>query len=150
MALMLGMSFAELVGSVGVFLLLTAFFLNLVGVMSVNGLAYICLNLSGAGLACYASYLVDFMPFVVLEGTWAVVAAFARGVFQIDFRFPAENMFCMGWEDRSQSERLVSVLPSRRSETRSGKDPRSRGAAPGQRCLHGVRALVSVDGALVQ
>jgi hypothetical protein len=71
------MTFAELVGSVGVFFLLAAFFMNLVGVLSPASLAYICLNLGGAGLACYASYLVDFMPFVVLEGTWAVVAALA-------------------------------------------------------------------------
>jgi hypothetical protein len=73
------MTFAELVGFVGVFFLLAAFFLNLVGVLGVNSLAYVCLNLLGAGLACYASYLVDFMPFVVLEGTWAIVAAVALG-----------------------------------------------------------------------
>ena len=73
------MTFAELVGFVGVFFLLAAFFLNLVGVLGVNSLAYVCLNLFGAGLACYASYLVDFMPFVVLEGTWAIVAAVALG-----------------------------------------------------------------------
>ena len=76
---MLGISFAELVGSVGVFFLLAAFFMNLVGVLGAGSLAYICLNLFGATLACYASYLVDFMPFVVLEGTWAVVAALALG-----------------------------------------------------------------------
>jgi hypothetical protein len=76
---MLGMTFAELVGSVGVFFLLAAFFMNLVGVLGAGSLAYVCLNLSGAMLACYASWLVDFMPFVVLEGTWAVVAALALG-----------------------------------------------------------------------
>jgi hypothetical protein len=76
---LLEMTFAEAVGFVGVFLLLAAFFMNLVGSLSANSRAYICLNLFGAGLACYASYLVDFMPFVILEGTWAVVAAFALG-----------------------------------------------------------------------
>jgi len=30
--------------------------------------------LLGAGLACYASWRIDFLPFVVLEGTWALVA----------------------------------------------------------------------------
>ena len=32
---------------------------------------------AGASLAGYASYLIGFAPFVVLEGTWAVVAAVA-------------------------------------------------------------------------
>jgi hypothetical protein len=53
--------------------------MNLIGAMSPGSLAYVCLNLLGAGLACYASWLLDFFPFVVLEGTWAVVAAFALG-----------------------------------------------------------------------
>jgi hypothetical protein len=76
---LLEMSFAEAVGFVGVFLLLVAFFMNLFGILKANSLAYICLNLFGATLACYASWLVDFMPFVVLEGVWAIVAAFALG-----------------------------------------------------------------------
>ena len=29
----------------------------------------------GASMACYSSYLIDFMPFVLLEAVWAVVAA---------------------------------------------------------------------------
>jgi hypothetical protein len=35
------------------------------------------LNFAGAALAGCASYLIGFMPFVVLEGTWATVAAVA-------------------------------------------------------------------------
>jgi hypothetical protein len=31
----------------------------------------------GAALACYSSYLIDFLPFVVLEGVWAIAAAVA-------------------------------------------------------------------------
>jgi hypothetical protein len=76
---MFEMTYTETVGSIGVFLLLVAFFMNLIGAMSPGSLAYVCLNLLGAGLACYASWLLDFFPFVVLEGTWAVVAAFALG-----------------------------------------------------------------------
>ena len=76
---MLDMTFTEAVGSVGVFLLLVAFFMNLIGALSASSLPYVCLNLFGAGLACYASWLLDFLPFVVLEGTWAVVAALALG-----------------------------------------------------------------------
>jgi hypothetical protein len=32
---------------------------------------YTALNFAGASLAGFASYLIGFMPFVVLEGTWA-------------------------------------------------------------------------------
>ena len=76
---MFDMTFTEAVGSVGVFLLLVAFFMNLIGALSASSLPYVCLNLFGAGLACYASWLLDFLPFVVLEGTWSVVAALALG-----------------------------------------------------------------------
>jgi len=66
-----------LVGSLGVALLLLAFFLNLVRVLSTQSYPYTALNFAGASLAGYASYLIGFVPFVVLEGTWAVVAAVA-------------------------------------------------------------------------
>lgn len=74
---MIEMTFPEAVGFFGVFLLLAAFFMNLFAMIDAKGHAYILLNLFGAAISCYASYLVDFMPFVVLEGTWALVAAFA-------------------------------------------------------------------------
>ena len=65
---------AEWIGAVGVGLLLGAFFLNLFGLMKTDSRAYQALNAIGAGVACYASYLIDFLPFVVLEGTWSLVA----------------------------------------------------------------------------
>jgi hypothetical protein len=70
---------ATLIGFLGVALLLVAFLLNLGRGLRVDGYPYIVLNLIGASLACYSSYLIDFMPFVVLEGTWAVVAGVALG-----------------------------------------------------------------------
>lgn len=66
-----------MVGSTGVALLLIAFFFNLIGKLAQDTVPYALLNLIGAGLSCYASWLIGFIPFVVLEGTWAVVAAFA-------------------------------------------------------------------------
>ncbi|HKQ95131.1 MAG TPA: hypothetical protein VJS40_05955 [Aestuariivirgaceae bacterium] len=71
---MLGMTFAEAIGFFGVSLLLAAFFLNLWKLMQPGNYPYILLNLFGATLSCLASYLVDFMPFVLLEGVWALVA----------------------------------------------------------------------------
>jgi hypothetical protein len=66
-----------LIGSVGVAILLLAFLLNLVRVLGTESYPYTALNFAGASLAGYASYLIGFAPFVVLEGTWAVVAAVA-------------------------------------------------------------------------
>lgn len=63
-----------IVGSTGVLLLLLAFFLNLFGILTQNTKTYAVLNVVGAGLSCYASVLIDYMPFVILEGTWAFVA----------------------------------------------------------------------------
>ena len=73
---------ATLIGFAGVALLLIAFLLNLLKLMRSDGYLYMGLNLVGAGLACYSSYLISFMPFVVLEGVWAVAAlvAMARGL----------------------------------------------------------------------
>ena len=64
-------------GFTGVFLLLVAFLLNLFGKLSQNGIGYIMLNLIGAGLACLASWLIDYLPFVILEGTWTLVSLIA-------------------------------------------------------------------------
>jgi len=66
-----------MIGSLGVALLLLAFLLNLVRVLSTESYPYTALNFAGASLAGYASYLIGFVPFVILEGTWAVVAAVA-------------------------------------------------------------------------
>jgi hypothetical protein len=71
------MSPEAMIGSLGVALLLLAFILNLVRQLSTERYSYTALDLAGASLAGYASYLIGFMPFVVLEGTGATVAAVA-------------------------------------------------------------------------
>src|SRR5215831_16998786 len=65
---------ATLTGSMGVALLLLAFLLNLAKVLRSDEWPYLGLNVVGAGLACYSSYLIQFMPFVVLEGAWTTLA----------------------------------------------------------------------------
>lgn len=65
------------IGFFGVTILLLAFLLNLAGKISKNGLLYILLNIAGAGLACLASYLISYLPFVILEGTWCLVSLLA-------------------------------------------------------------------------
>lgn len=71
------MSVADWTGSIGVGLLLLAFVLNLSGRLHPRSLTYRALNLGGACLACLASVLIDYPPFVVLEGVWALAALVA-------------------------------------------------------------------------
>ena len=68
------MSNSTIIGSAGVVLLLLAFFLNLFKFTSEQSKIYILLNIVGAGISCYASYLINFIPFVILEATWCLVA----------------------------------------------------------------------------
>ncbi len=67
-------SYSVVIGSLGVALLLLAFLLNLFGLLSQKSLSYILMNIAGAGVSCYASYLIDYLPFVILEGAWMGIA----------------------------------------------------------------------------
>lgn len=68
------MNYSSIVGSVGVTLLLAAFFLSLFKYVSQESRVYVLLNIIGAGLSCYASVLIRYWPFVILEGCWCLVA----------------------------------------------------------------------------
>lgn len=61
-------------GSVGVALLLVAFVLNVLQRLDENGAAYLTMNLVGASLACWYAWVSGLVPFVILEGTWALAA----------------------------------------------------------------------------
>ena len=71
------MNRVDWIGFIGVFLILLAYILNISGKVERNDLRFILFNLIGAGLACYASVLMDYMPFVLLEGVWALVSIIA-------------------------------------------------------------------------
>lgn len=71
------MNAPTVIGSIGVALLLLAFLLNLAKLLAQDSWSYLALNVVGAGLAAYSSYLISFVPFVVLEGTWTAVTAVA-------------------------------------------------------------------------
>jgi hypothetical protein len=74
------MSASQVIGSIGVALLLIAFFMNSFGMLASDSRAYQSMNAVGAAVSCYASYLIGFAPFVVLEAVWcaAALAAMAR------------------------------------------------------------------------
>jgi hypothetical protein len=65
---------AEIVGTLGVTLILIAFLLNLIGAWERTSRMYLALNLAGAVIACVSSIMISFVPFVVLEAVWAVAA----------------------------------------------------------------------------
>jgi hypothetical protein len=68
------MDFADWIGFIGVSILLLAFLLNLLKKISQDSHTYILLNLIGAGLACIASILIEYIPFILLEGAWTFVS----------------------------------------------------------------------------
>jgi hypothetical protein len=70
------MNYNDIVGTIGVGLILMAFFLNTTKLIENNGKLYYVMNIFGAALACYASFLILYTPFVILEGTWTLVSIY--------------------------------------------------------------------------
>jgi len=83
------MKLSDLLASIGVLVLLLAFLLNLYKRLPPNSKAYAMLNLIGAGTCCYASYLIGFYPFIVLEAVWGTVALLS--LFNVPRGTSAEN-----------------------------------------------------------
>jgi len=71
------MNTVDWIGFIGVFQILLAYMLNIFGKLEKKDLTFILLNLIGAGLACLASILMKYMPFILLEGVWALVSFIA-------------------------------------------------------------------------
>jgi hypothetical protein len=70
------MNSTDWIGFIGVTLLLVAFFLNLTDKIKKESFIYLFLNFIGAGIACFASVLLDYLPFIILEGCWTLVSAY--------------------------------------------------------------------------
>ena len=68
------MNTIDWIGSVGVFLILLAYILNVFGKLKSKDLAFILLNIIGAGMACLASILMNYLPFIILEAVWTLVS----------------------------------------------------------------------------
>jgi hypothetical protein len=71
------MQAVDWLGFVGVFQILLAYFLNVTGKVTNKSLVFILLNLIGATMACIASLLLDYLPFIILEGIWALIALYS-------------------------------------------------------------------------
>ncbi len=68
------MDTVDWIGFIGVFQILLAYMLNVFGKLEKEDLTFIILNFVGASLACTASVLMQYMPFIILEGVWAMVS----------------------------------------------------------------------------
>lgn len=71
------MSLADWIGTIGVSLLLIAFALNLLKIITSRSYLYLTLNFSGALLAGLASVMIRYVPFIILEGVWTIVTLVA-------------------------------------------------------------------------
>lgn len=68
------MSYTDIISTIGVFLILLAFFLNTFKYIADTSKLYFLLNIVGGAFACYGSVLLNSLPFIILEGTWSLVA----------------------------------------------------------------------------
>jgi len=68
------MSATDYIGAIGVGLLVLAYLLSTLKVVTQQNQFYLILNLIGAALACLAAALIDYWPFIILEGVWAIVS----------------------------------------------------------------------------
>ncbi|WP_228850465.1 CBU_0592 family membrane protein [Aegicerativicinus sediminis] len=71
------MNLIDWIGFIGVFQILLAFILSIAGKVKTSDLSYILLNLVGAAMACLASILMDYIPFIILEGVWTIASLVA-------------------------------------------------------------------------
>lgn len=64
----------DIIGSIGVVLMLSGFILNMIDKLDDDDILYIILNLIGGFLSCIASYMINYTPFMILEGIWTLVS----------------------------------------------------------------------------
>jgi hypothetical protein len=64
----------DIFGTIGVGLILLAYFCNTFNLIPKEGKLFFVINAIGAAIACYASYLINFLPFIILEAVWTIVS----------------------------------------------------------------------------
>lgn len=68
------MSYTDIISTIGVSLILFAFFLSTFKFLQEKSKLYFVLNVIGGAFACYGSVLLGSVPFIILEGIWSLVA----------------------------------------------------------------------------
>jgi hypothetical protein len=71
------MNLTDWVGIIGVTFILLAYLLVIWKLLETNSLYYILLNLAGGSMACLASMMIRYTPFIILEGAWTLVSLIA-------------------------------------------------------------------------
>ncbi len=75
------MSLSDILGSIGVLILLIAFGLNALKLIKNDKAPYFIMNIVGASIAGYSSYMIQFLPFVILEFFWVLVSCW--GLYKV-------------------------------------------------------------------
>lgn len=70
----LGMNFATWIGILGAFIVLWAFFMNQTKRWPTESLKYDAINFLGSGLLIFYAVLTASVPFIILNGVWALVS----------------------------------------------------------------------------
>lgn len=83
------MAINDIIGSIGVTMMLVAFLLNIVDKLNNDHIFYILLNFLGGVMACIASYLINYTPFIILEATWTLISAW--GIYDWFIRKQEKN-----------------------------------------------------------
>jgi hypothetical protein len=78
------MSYKDIIGTIGVGLVLLAYFLNTTKMIPENGKLFFVINIFGGALSCYAAVLINFWPFTILEAIWTLVSIF--GLIKVRLR----------------------------------------------------------------
>lgn len=68
------MNYNDIIGAIGVGITLLAYFLNIFSFIPKEGKLFFLMNIAGAAMACYASLLINYWPFVILEGAWTLIS----------------------------------------------------------------------------
>jgi len=71
------MTTVDYIGTAGVTILLLAYLLLLLKILSASNRVYIWMNIIGAGLSTLASVFLRYTPFIILEGVWMLVSIVA-------------------------------------------------------------------------
>lgn len=68
------MNYNDVIGTIGVSIVLIAYFLSILKWIKPTSSIYYFMNFSGAGIACFASFLIDYIPFIILESAWSAIS----------------------------------------------------------------------------
>ena len=71
------------IGILGMILLLTAFILTLLNILTQEAVIYILLNIVGGGLSVYYAAKIKSLPFIILEAVWTFFAVYKMALVLI-------------------------------------------------------------------